>query len=59
MKRCLMSDTEPVKDTTGSFGFNVEVTDAFCGYVRLHHFDITIRTVAFTHWSYSHLCSES
>ncbi|GAA5476388.1 hypothetical protein Hhis01_03824 [Haloarcula hispanica] len=49
MKGCLMSNTESVKHTTVSFGFNVEVTDSFCGYVRLFHLDITIWTVAFTH----------
>ena len=51
MKWCLMPDTEPIKHTTVSFGFNVEVTDSFCGYVRLLHLDITIRTMAFTHWT--------
>ena len=56
MKRCLMPDTESVKHTTVSFGFDVEVTDSFCGYVRLFHLD-TIRTVAFTHWTYIRLCS--
>ena len=51
-----MSDTEPVKHTTISVGFNVEVTDAFCGYVRLLHLDITIWTVTFTHWTCNPFC---
>jgi hypothetical protein len=51
VKGCLMPDTESVKHTTVSFGFNVEVTDSFCGYVRPFHLNITLRTVAFTHWT--------
>ena len=57
LKRCLIPDAKSVKHTTVSLGFNVEVTDSFCGYVCLFHFDITIRTVAFTHWIYIWLCS--
>jgi hypothetical protein len=54
---CLMPDTEPVEHTTVSFGFDVEVTHTFCGYVRLLHLDVTVRTLAFTHWTYIHLYS--
>ena len=58
LKRCLMPDAKSVKHTTVSLGFNVEVTDSFCGYVRLLQLDITIRTVAFTHWTYIRLVSQ-
>jgi hypothetical protein len=33
----------------------MEVPDSCCGYVRLLHLDITVRTVAFTHWIYIRL----
>ena len=55
LKRCLIPDTEPVKHTTASFGFDMEVPDSCCGYVRLLHLDITVRTVAFAHWIYIRL----
>ena len=49
MKGCLMPDTEPIEHTTVSFGFDVEVTDSFCGYLRLLHPDVALRTLAFVH----------
>jgi hypothetical protein len=54
----LIPDTESIEHTTVSFGFNIEVTDSFCGYIRLYHLDVTIRTLAFTHWTYTHSCSQ-
>lgn len=53
----MMSDTKPVKHTAVSFGFNVEITNSFCGYVRFFHLDITLRTVVFTHCVQINLCS--
>lgn len=51
MKRRLVSNTESVKQTTISIGFNVEVANSLCGYARLLHLDITIWTMAFAHWT--------
>jgi hypothetical protein len=53
-KECSMPDAESIEHATVSFGFDVEVTDSFCGYVRLLHLDATIRTLAFTHCVYIH-----
>ena len=52
-----MPDAETVEDTTVSLSFNIEVSDSFGGYDRPLHLDVAIRTVAFTHWTYIHLCS--
>jgi hypothetical protein len=54
-KWCLIPDSESVEHTTVSFGLNVEITDSFCGYVRLLHLDVAIRTLAFTHCIHIHL----
>lgn len=45
-----MPDTETVKYTTVSLGFDIEVSDSFGGYGRLLHLNVTIRTIAFSHW---------
>ena len=50
MKWCLMPDTDLMKHTIVSFGFNVEVTDSSCGYVRLVYLDISLWTTASSHW---------
>jgi len=51
MERGLVTDSEAIQYTTVSLSFNIEVSDSFGGYVRLLHMDITIRTMAFAHWS--------
>ena len=49
MKRSLIPDTKTIEHTTFSLGFDIEVSDCFCGYVRVLHLDITIRTTGFLH----------
>jgi hypothetical protein len=49
----LIPDAEAVEDTAVSLSFDVQVTDALSGYVRLFHLDITIRTRSFAHGSVS------
>jgi hypothetical protein len=49
VKRGLIPDTEAIKHTTVSISFNIEISDSFCGYVRLFHLEITVRTMALTH----------
>jgi len=44
-----MPDTEPIKHTTASFSFNMEVSDPLSSYVRLLNLDIAFRTITFSH----------
>ncbi len=56
MKWCLMPDTDLMKHTTVSFGFNIEVTDSSCRYVRLLYLDTTLRTMTSSYWFSVRLC---